>query len=1222
MSTKLTAQVLSVCLFSLLVILAFCLSTPYSIHAGTAAGTTSTPLAAASLAANYGNLPLSFERNDGQTHAQVKFLSRGGGYSMFLTSNGAVLVLSKPLPASAQPANPAFRNKVGGNRAGLQAWGGNPSPKMTATVLRLQLAGEKLNPAAKISGSAELPGHSNYFRGSDRRQWVTNIPNYRQIEYRSVYPGVDMVYYGNQRQLEYDMVVAPYADPSAIRFQVQGAQSMEVAPSGDLMLHTSSGDVVLRKPVLYQQRVSNRTAAAPPVAGAQSSATADQTAQREPVDGSYAIQGNEIQFQVGAYDNSRPLVIDPVLSYSTFLGGSNDDQGAAIAADATGNAYVVGQTFSSDFPVTDTIGNFTGTQMAFITKISADGSTLLYSTYLGGSNFDYAAGIAVDASGNAYVTGTTFDSDFPVTSNAYQMTRPNPNSRNVFVSKLNPAGNTLLYSTYLGGQDNGGTFQTNAPGSNIAVEGSGVVYIVGNTSCDDFPILNGYKTTNPLGQGSFNSVPFIAKIDTTKQGNLSLLYSTYLGGTGGGDIADAVATNGAGKVYITGATNSTDFPTVNAFQSINGGFQNAFLSVLDTTVPGSNGLIYSSYLGGSNVDIGDVGAGIAVDSTGKVDVTGSTSSFNFPVVTTTALRSTFPTGSGDCLNIGADFSTGFVSQFDPTQSGNASLVYSTFLGGGDDHGQCNEGGMAIATDSSGKVYVTGQTDSLNFPLKNPLQAMSLENGDNAFVSQLDLTQAGSASLLFSTYLAGSKGSGDHAYGVAVDSNSANVYITGVTDAFDFPTVKPLQPYSGGGDAFVAKINMAGASPAILLTPNPLIFNFQAGGTSSAPKTITVKNVGTASLTISAISINSSTFTQTNTCGTLPATVLAGATCAIDVTYSPPQSGNWSATLTITDNALGSPHKVPLTGAGSTVALTSSLNPSSYFDTVTFTATVSAGLQGGSLTGMVQFKDGTMVLDTQNLTGGVATSIPITFVTVGSHNITAQYSGDAVRTGGMGALTQTVNPAATTTTVTSSQNPSSFGNPPVFTAVVAANNMLTTPIGTVAFKDGATVLGTMSLDDGGQAIFTPSSLSIGTHPITAVYQGDAINWAASTSGTLTQTVLDASTLGLAATISNKPAATAYFTRNPGQKLTLTVTITGNVTSGTPTGTATFVADSNITLGTAPLQALSSTSAKATFPSVSLNVGPHQIACTYSGNTKYGPSTSNTVNVSQSPRPKIR
>src|SRR5579859_942742 len=347
-STKLTARSLSVCFFSLL-ILAFCLSTPYSIHAGTAARTTGTPVAAASLAANYGNLPLSFERNDGQTNAQVKFLSRGGGYSMFLTSNGAVLVLSKPLPASAQPANPAFRNKVGGNRSGAQAWGRNLSQKMTATVLRLQLAGEKLNPAAKISGLAELPGRSNYFRGSDRSQWVTNIPNYRQIEYRSIYPGVDMVYYGNQRQLEYDMVVAPHADPSAIRFQVQGAQNMEVAPSGDLMLHTSSGDVVLRKPILYQESVSKSTAASSSATGAQSSATADQTAQHEPVDGSYAIQGNEIQFHVGAYDNSRPLVIDPVLSYSTFLGGSNDDQGTAIAADATGNAYVVGQTFSSDF---------------------------------------------------------------------------------------------------------------------------------------------------------------------------------------------------------------------------------------------------------------------------------------------------------------------------------------------------------------------------------------------------------------------------------------------------------------------------------------------------------------------------------------------------------------------------------------------------------------------------------------------------------------------------------------------------------------------------------------------------------------------------------------------------------------------------------------------------------------------------------------------------------
>ncbi|HTD21298.1 MAG TPA: SBBP repeat-containing protein [Terriglobales bacterium] len=1229
MSLKLRARFVPVCLFSL-VVLIFCLSTPFNTHAGT----TGTPEAGrpSALAANYGNLPLSFERNEGQTDAQVKFLSRGGGYTVFLTSQSAVLVLSKQEPNRTQNAR---------NKASKQTGAKNLPVKVTATVVRLQLAGEKLNLAPKISGLAELPGRSNYFKGSNRQRWATNIPNYEQVQYRGVYPGVDMVYYGNQRQLEYDMVVAPHADPSAIHFQVQGARSMEIAPSGDLILHTTNGDVALRKPLLYQPKIAQQKIAGtiplspnegPSNASPLSSPAADQPAPREMVNGSYVIQGNEIQFQVSAYDNNRPLIIDPVLTYSTFLGGSSFDQGSAIAADINGNAYIAGETNSPDFPTTNTINPFNQAQMVFIAKLSPAGDSLVYSTYLGGANpndFDSASGIALDGNGNAYVSGTTSDTDFPVV-NAYQASPPDPAASNVFVSKLNAAGNSLLYSTYLGGTNNGGSFQSLNFGNSIAADANGNAYVTGNTSSDNFPhTSNAFQQTDPVGLGSLIAVPFVSKIDTTQTGVSSLVYSTYLGGAAPNAFnrANGIATNGLGKVYITGTTNAPDFPTKNAFQNnLVVGSQNAFVSVLDTTASGNASLIYSTYLGGKNGSMTDSGADIVVDSTGKIDVTGITGSTGFPV-TSNAFQNSL---AGACSNA-------FISQIDPTQSGAPSLVYSTYFGGNDSLSQCTEEGHGIATDSTGKIYVTGQTDSSNFPTKNPLQAMLPESGSfeqSVFVSQFDPSQPVAVNtLLFSTYLGGSRGSnnGDRGYGVAVDSNGANVYVTGATDAYDFPAVNPLQPYSANGDAFVAKINLAGTSPAILLTPSSLSFDFQTGGTSSTPKPVTVKNVGTASLTISAVSVNFTGFSISgNTCAPLPFALTAGSTCTISVIHNPPQSGNWSANLVITDSSLGSPHKVSLRGAGANVALASSLNPSSYGQTVTFTATLTSGVPGGPLGGTVQFFDGTNAVDTQPVVSGAATFASSTLIP-GSHVFTAVYSGDTFRSGNISnAITQVVNQAATTTTLTSSLNPSAFGagNPPTFTATVTTNNGLTTVEGgTVTFKDGAATLGTSTIlpDDTGQTTFTPASntvLGLGTHPITAIYQGDATpaNWGPSTSSVLNQVVKPPTSTTLAAQINGKPAGgTAYFTRNPAQKLILAITVTGN--AGTPTGAVT-VTSGNVILGPPiTLVTVNSTTATATFQVTGLRVGLNQINAVFPPTGPYAGSTSNTVMVYQSPRPKV-
>jgi hypothetical protein len=398
----------------------------------------------------------------------------------------------------------------------------------------------------------------------------------------------------------------------------------------------------------------------------------------------------------------------------------------------------------------------------------------------------------------------------------------------------------------------------------------------------------------------------------------------------------------------------------------------------------------------------------------------------------------------------------------------------------------------------------------------------------------------------------------------------------------------------------------------------------------------LKNAGNASLTVSGISLASSAFSQTHTCGTLPATITSGSTCTITVTFKPLVPGNWSATLIITNNSLGSPHRVILTGVGqttSTVNLISSLNPSTYGQDVTFTATITPTAAGGvPPSGTVDFMDGANDIGQANVVAGIAVLksdlADDTLLDAGSHSLTAVYSGDNLRAGSTSApLTQIVNQAATTTTVTSSLNPSAFGagSPPTFTATVAAVNGLTTPLGTVAFKDGTTVLGTAAIGGGaGQAAFTPASntvLGIGTHPITAVYQADAVEWSASTSGILNQVVKNASTTNLAAQINGKPfGGTAFFTRNPAQKLILTITVTGNAGSA-PAGTITLT-DGDTALGQANLVTVNPTTATATFQLTGLRVGLHQITATFPTGGPYAGSTSNPVAVYQSPRPKIR
>jgi len=602
--------------------------------------------------------------------------------------------------------------------------------------------------AAKVVGLEELPGKSNYFIGNDPKKWRTDVPTYSKVKYQGVYPGIDLVYYGNQRQLEYDFVVSPGADPKAITLKIETGDSklqtrnskLEIAPNGDLVVQAEGGEVRFHKPVVYQ-----------PTADAANPKSKIQDPKL--LKGRYALASdNRVSFEVEGYDQSKPLVIDPVLVYSTYLGGSVGDFGYGIAVDSSGSAYVTGFTESPDFPTTNPLQGDSGFGGVFVTKLNAAGNALVYSTYLSGG---FAYGIAVDSLGSAYVTGYASPPNFP-TINAFQPSFGG-GVQNAFVAKLNAAGNALVYSSYLGGS---GFDQ----GYGIAVDSSGNAYVTGLTFKTDsfghdvspgFPTVNAFQ---PAYGGHADA--FLTKVDAA---GTALVYSTYLGGSET-DVAEGIAVDSSGNAYVTGYTNSAGFPTMNPFQAAFArGDDDVFVTKLNAS---GTALVYSTYLGGGGFDEAH---GIAVDSSGNAYVTGGTDSGDFP--TLKAFQSA-PVGP----------KSGFVTKLNAAGNG---LVYSTYLGG-----SFNTGGTGIAVDSSGSAYVTGGTHSPDFPTVNAFQSALGSVYGSAFVAALG---ADGGPLLYSTYLGGS--SGDAGTGIALDS-SGNAFVTGWTGP-GFPTVNAFQPTSAG-----------------------------------------------------------------------------------------------------------------------------------------------------------------------------------------------------------------------------------------------------------------------------------------------------------------------------------------------------------------------------------------------------------------------------------------
>jgi len=784
-----------------------------------------------SVVENYGKLPLAFEANQGQSDPEVKFLSRGAGYSLFLTSTDAVLTLRQ---TSKQEAGaPGVRVRNSPEKALRES---------RSAVLRMKLVGS--NAKTEVTGQDELPGKSNYFIGNDPKKWHTKVRQFEKIQYENVYPGVNLIYYGHQRELEYDFMLQPGADPQAIRLGIEGARGLRLE-HGDLVLTSAAGDVHLRSPHIYQEA----------------------NGVRSEVRGGYVIKGkNEVGFEVAAYDRRRALVIDPVLAYATYLGGSSEDDGSAIAVDSAGNAYITGTTLSTDFPTANAIQPVTHEpREVFVTEMNADGTALVYSTYLGGSGSDFGGAIALDSAGNAYVAGATDSTDFP-TINAIQST--NHGNTDFFVTKINADGTALVYSTYLGGS--GLDFNPD-----IAVDSTGHAYLTGTTNSTDFPTKNAIQPV--YGGGDFDA--FVTKINA-KGG--AIVYSTYLGGSLHEECS-AIAVDSAGRAYVTGFTESTDFPTKNALQPTNHGGPNnnfdAFVTKINAT---GTALVYSTYLGGSD---GDSGGGIATDSAGNAYLVGTTASTDFP--TKNAIQPVYGGGEFDA----------FVTKINANGS---ALVYSSYLGGSG-----SDIGNGIAVDASGNAYVTGDTSSFDFPIVNPFQS----SGTGGFVTNIN---AVGTAFIYSTHF-------NIFRRVAVDS-AASAYLVG-SAGLGFPTTPVAYQVSAHGeDAIIAKI---ASRTFVHFSALKLTFATQVIGTTSAPKRLRFTNQGSGTLTINKIFIggfNQGDFAQTNDCG---ASLAPGTGCVAHVAFTPSAKNSRQAGLGFSSPDPASPDAVALSGTGTVVALSPS-----------------------------------------------------------------------------------------------------------------------------------------------------------------------------------------------------------------------------------------------------------------------------------------------------------
>ena len=924
--------------------------------------------------AAYGKLPLSFEPTHGHSDAGPEYRARGQGYGLFLMPGKAVMALSKSPPRHADQTA--------------------AMPK--AVAISMQLVGG--NRSGRLEGAEPLPGKANYFIGNDPRQWRTDVPTYAKVIQRDAYRGIDVHYYGNQRRLEYDFIVAPRVDPRAIRLEFGGVDRVVIDSAGNLKLGVGTDEVRMLKPVLYQM-----------VNGA-----------RKEVRGSYAIRGDrQVGFRIGRYDRSRTLIIDPVMIYNTYLGGTGNDYGTAIAVDSLGHAYVGGYTNSVDVPATPTApqpafasNNGLGNPDGFVTKLNPAGNGIVYSTYLGGTCTDIVFGITVNAAGEAYVTGTTGSGlNGGTTPDCFPFIVNDPNfnqfplmaafqpayggSSDAFITKISAAGNALVYSSFLGGQ-------RMEFGTAVAVDASGDAYVTGDTLSPDFPVTAGVFQV--INNGSLDA--FVTKV--TKTGAVSaLVYSTYLGG-GGLDRGRGITVDGSGDAYVAGQTdsgsvNGCNIQTTSPFPTTPGAFQpsiapsppvipvpimacgafpggvsvipnmgDAFVSRLNS---GGTALVYSTYLGGGIqstplTSANDEAHAIAIDASGNAYVTGYTTASNFP--TMNAYQSSNQGGQD-----------AFITKLNPAGS---ALLYSTYFGGaGTDEGN------GIAVNGAGEAYVAGTTaggmpaiDPIPGCCGIPIPMFPQTTGGGAFVAKFDAS--GSAPIYSTSILATASG-----HAIAIDS-AGDAYITGQTNG-GLDTVSAYQSTPPGlGDAFVTKLG-AGA-PATQPTttnivsdnPDPSVVGQNvvvaytvtaSSGTPTGNVTVTASTMetctatvaaGSCTLTFATTGIRTLTASYAGTTGFAPSSstspethnVVVSATFTVNKAYSDSNTAPVSITLTCTSGtaspsaafaAPGSPAMFTVTGhiGDPTCQATETLVPAGYVGSGTPAGTCNAALSVGACT---------------------------------------------------------------------------------------------------------------------------------------------------------------------------------------------------------------------------------------------------------------------------------
>jgi hypothetical protein len=715
--------------------------------------------------------PLTFEANHGQFVPGVLYAARGPQYSVVIDSKGASLHLDD-------------------------------------ATLRLQLIGA--NAGSRIEAIDELRAKSSYFIGNDHSKWRNNIPNFGRVRQASVWPGIDAIYYGSGKQLEYDLVVAPGADPSRIALRFKGANHMALDHDGRLHLRVGDREVIQNAPVVYQT-----------IGGA-----------RHEIAGRYIVDGSRIRFRIGNYDRTQSLIIDPVLIYSTYFGQPGLEAYNHAAVDPAGNVFITA------YPGIKTLATLQfspgGGSDISVAKFSPDGQTLLFSIYFGSSGLDYPRGIATDPAGNVYVMGWPGGADFPIV-NAVQSTQSQ-----LFVSKISADGSQLLYSTFYGGT--GGGFGIDA----IAVDPLGQAVVVAQTQSTDWPLVNAYQSVNTAG-----TLGVVFKLNAAGNG---ALFSTYFDSpTPFGYGGFATAADALGNSYVVSSTKATDFPTLNAAQPSLNGIRDGYIAKFGPT----GNLIYSTYFGGSD---DDEFYGVAADALGNAYATGTTFSFDYPT-TAGAFQTTCRGGdlSGTCQDA-------MVTKFDP----NGAVVYSTYLGGG-----AREEGWAVAVDDSGRAVVAGTTHSGDFPVASPTQIAS--GVESAFVTRF--SPAGDT-IDFSTYHSGGyAGSDGHAGGanatsVGVDA-AGNIYASGYTNQADFPTLNALFPtINGPRDLWIAKFG-----EVVIITPSPNVLSASGGSNHKlVPVTLTYSEPSSSAHVTSSSSLSGHLTTSST------------SVCSVAVTSNEPVNG--------------------------------------------------------------------------------------------------------------------------------------------------------------------------------------------------------------------------------------------------------------------------------------------------------------------------------------------